>query len=204
MKKHSFLCILTLTLSTSAWSQFTLDGQFRPRTEYRHGFGSIIPDEADAGYAISTRIRLNTGYTFDSYAFFISLQDVMVWGENRQLLPDDENNSFAVFEAWANLKLGKGWSTKLGRQVISYDDQRIFGGLDWAQQGRNHDAGLLKYKSEKFMMMSAWPSVKISTTRPGFNPLVPHTILPVFSATRPCNTCMRNKNGTVFREAFCY
>lgn len=76
----------------------------------------------------------------------------MVWGENRQILPDDENNSFAVFEAWANLNLGKGWSTKLGRQVISYDDQRIFGGLDWAQQGRNHDAGLVKYKSEKFMM----------------------------------------------------
>ena len=76
----------------------------------------------------------------------------MVWGENRQILPDDQNDSFAVFEAWANINLGKGWSTKLGRQVISYDDQRIFGGLDWAQQGRNHDAGLLKYKKDKFIL----------------------------------------------------
>ncbi|WP_373518582.1 alginate export family protein [Pricia sp.] len=151
--KKIFLVIILLALSApSIYSQFTLDGQFRPRTEYRHGFGSIIPDAADAGYAISTRIRLNTGYKFDSYEFFVSLQDVMVWGENRQLLPDDENNSFAVFEAWANLKLGRGWSTKLGRQSISYDDERIMGGLDWAQQGRNHDAGLLKYRSEKFMV----------------------------------------------------
>ena len=152
MKKIILLNTVALIWSTTVLAQFTLDGQFKPRTEYRNGFGSIIPDAADAGYAISTRMRLNTGYKFDSYEFYVSLQDVMVWGENRQILPDDENNSFAVFEAWANLNLGKGWSTKLGRQVISYDDQRIFGGLDWAQQARNHDAGLLKYKKEKFML----------------------------------------------------
>jgi hypothetical protein len=147
--KLIFLLLLSIQFANA---QFTLDGQFKPRTEYRNGFGSIIPDAADPGYAVSTRIRLNTGYTFDSYQFYVSLQDVLVWGENRQILPDDQNDSFAVFEAWANITLGKGWSTKLGRQVLSYDDQRIFGGLDWAQQARNHDAGLLKYKSEKFMM----------------------------------------------------
>lgn len=152
MKKQHVVVVLALLCATVTSAQFTLDGQFKPRTEYRNGFGSIIPDAADPGYAISTRIRLNTGYTFDSYQFYVSLQDVMVWGENRQILPDDQNDSFAVFEAWANINLGKGWSTKLGRQVLSYDDQRIFGGLDWAQQARNHDAGLLKYKKEKFMM----------------------------------------------------
>ncbi|QCX01723.1 hypothetical protein FGM00_16975 [Aggregatimonas sangjinii] len=152
MKKQYTLIFLVFLSIQLVNAQFTLDGQFKPRTEYRNGFGSIIPDAADAGYAISTRIRLNTGYTFDSYQFYVSLQDVMVWGENRQILPDDQNDSFAVFEAWANINLGKGWSTKLGRQILSYDDQRIFGGLDWAQQARNHDAGLLKYKKEKFMM----------------------------------------------------
>ena len=134
-----------------AQAQFTLDGEFRPRTEYRHGFGNIIPDAADAGFGISTRIRLNAGYQVDAYKFYVSFQDVMVWGENRQILPYDQNNSFAVFQAWAEINLGEGFSTKLGRQVLSYDDQRIMGGLDWAQQGRNHDAALLKYKKGKFM-----------------------------------------------------
>ncbi|MEP3210597.1 MAG: alginate export family protein [Maribacter sp.] len=152
MKKQHFVVVLALLCTTFTFAQFTLDGQFKPRTEYRNGFGSIIPDAADAGFAVSTRVRLNTGYTFDSYQFYVSLQDVLVWGENRQILPDDQNDSFAVFEAWANINLGKGWSTKLGRQVLSYDDQRIFGGLDWAQQARNHDAGLLKYKKDKFML----------------------------------------------------
>ncbi|SHJ00309.1 alginate export family protein [Pseudozobellia thermophila] len=144
-----FICLCSFQI---AFCQFTLDGEFRPRTEYRHGFGNIIADGADPGFAISTRTRLNAGYKFSSYEFYLSLQDVMVWGENRQILPYDQNNSFAVFQAWAKLKLAKDLSAKLGRQVIAYDDQRIFGGLDWAQQGRNHDAALVSYGKDRFMV----------------------------------------------------
>ncbi|MFC4097195.1 alginate export family protein [Euzebyella saccharophila] len=150
--KYRIYILLSFLVFQTANAQFILDGEFRPRTEYRNGFGSIIPDAADPGYAISTRTRLNAGYKFSSYEFYLSLQDVMVWGENRQILPYDQNNSFAVFQAWAKLNLGKGFSTKLGRQVISYDDQRIFGGLDWAQQGRNHDAALISYNKDRFML----------------------------------------------------
>jgi hypothetical protein len=151
MKKQNILIFVVLLSIQFMNAQLTIDGEFRPRTEYRHGYGNVIADGADAGFGVSTRARLNFGYSEEAYKVYISLQDVMVWGENRQILPDDENNSFAVFQAWADLKLGEGFSTKIGRQVISYDDQRIFGGLDWAQQGRNHDAALLKYKKDKFM-----------------------------------------------------
>ncbi|MCB0448938.1 MAG: alginate export family protein [Confluentibacter sp.] len=152
MKNHYVFVAIVALMVQFAHAQFSLDGEFRPRAEYRNGFGSIIPDAADAGFGISTRARLNAGYTTETYKFYLSLQDVMVWGENRQILPYDQNNSFAIFEAWADVNLGSGFSTKLGRQVISYDDQRIFGGLDWAQQGRNHDAALLQYKKDKFML----------------------------------------------------
>ncbi|GAA3556064.1 alginate export family protein [Snuella lapsa] len=152
MKRQYIILGLLLGCLQLAQAQFTLDGEFRPRTEYRNGYSSLIADDADAGFGISTRIRLNAGYEVDAYTFYVSLQDIMVWGENRQILPYDQNNSFAVFQAWADINLGEGFSTKLGRQVISYDDQRIFGGLDWAQQGRNHDAALLKYKKGSFLM----------------------------------------------------
>ena len=151
MKKQYIILGLLLISIQFVQAQFTLDGEFRPRTEYRNGFGTLIADDADAGFGVSTRIRLNAGYSVDAYKFYLSFQDIMVWGENRQILPNDQNNSFAVFQAWSELNLGKGFSTKLGRQVISYDDQRIFGGLDWAQQGRNHDAALFKYKKGKFI-----------------------------------------------------
>ncbi|MDO5981030.1 alginate export family protein [Flavivirga spongiicola] len=151
-KQYVILGLLLVGCLQFIQAQFTLDGEFRPRTEYRNGFGSLIADDADAGFGISTRVRLNAGYKTDTYKVFVSLQDIMVWGENRQILPYDQNNSFAVFQAWAEINLGEGFSTKLGRQVLSYDDQRIMGGLDWAQQGRNHDAALLKYKKEKFIL----------------------------------------------------
>jgi len=152
MKKQYVIFGLLLGCLQFSQAQFTLDGEFRPRTEYRNGFGSLIADNADAGFGISTRARLNTGYKTEAYKFYLSMQDVMVWGENRQILPYDQNNSFAIFQAWAEINFGSGWSTKLGRQVLSYDDQRILGGLDWAQQGRNHDAALIKYKKDKFIL----------------------------------------------------
>jgi len=152
MKKQYVIFGLLLGCLQFSQAQFTLDGEFRPRTEYRNGFGSLIADNADAGFGISTRARLNAGYKTEAYKFYLSMQDVMVWGENRQILPYDQNNSFAIFQAWAEIDFGSGWSTKLGRQVLSYDDQRILGGLDWAQQGRNHDAALIKYKKDKFIL----------------------------------------------------
>ena len=152
MKKQYVILGLLLVCLQFAQAQFTLDGEFKPRTEYRHGFGSLIPKDAEPGFGISTRARLNAGYATETYKVYISFQDVMVWGENRQILPFDMNNSFAIFQAWAELQLGSGWSTKIGRQVLSYDDQRILGGLDWAQQARNHDAGLIKYKKDKFAL----------------------------------------------------
>jgi hypothetical protein len=150
--KKNTLALLCLLAAKVAFAQLTIDGQFRPRTEYRNGFGSLISDTAEPGLATSTRAHLNVDYKSNLYQFYLSLQDVMVWGENRQILPDDQNDSFAVFEAWAELQLGLGWSTKLGRQVLSYDDQRILGGLDWAQQGRNHDAAMIKYSKDNFLL----------------------------------------------------
>ncbi|WP_066225519.1 alginate export family protein [Formosa haliotis] len=151
MKKQLLILALLLSGFQSIQAQFTLDGEFRPRTEYRHGYGSIFPEDAEPGFAISTRARLNAGYKTEAYNFYLSLQDVLVWGENRQIDPVDVNNSFAIFQAWADIRLGNGFSTKLGRQILSYDDQRIMGGLDWAQQGRNHDAALIRYKKDSFM-----------------------------------------------------
>jgi hypothetical protein len=152
MNKKYIILTLLLTSFQFAKAQFTLDGEFRTRSEYRHGFGNLIADATDAGFGVSNRVRLNTSFMTDNYWMYISLQDVMVWGENRQILPYDQNNSFAVFQAWAEIKLGENTSTRVGRQVLSYDDQRILGGLDWAQQGRNHDAALIKYKKDNFLL----------------------------------------------------
>lgn len=147
MYKTYLITLIAIGNILSGAAQFTLDGEFRPRTEYRHGFGSILADSIDPGFAISSRMRLKAGYQTDNYELFISRQDVMLWGENAQLQPLDQNHSFSVFEAWAEFPVTGNLSTRLGRQQLAYDNERILGGLEWAQQARNHDALLFKYAS---------------------------------------------------------
>lgn len=150
--KLKLLFIFTFCLSIySVSAQFTIDADIRPRFEYRHGFGNLFPDDSDAAAFVVQRTRLNLGFKQEKFRSKISVQDVSVWGDTPQIALGDSNNSFSLFQAWFALDLDDNWSTKLGRQVISYDDQRIFGGLDWAMQGRFHDAALIQYKKENFI-----------------------------------------------------
>ncbi|MTI29674.1 alginate export family protein [Xanthovirga aplysinae] len=137
--------ILASTSYTWAQGQFTLSGEFRPRTEYNHGTKTLIQEGQKAGLFISQRSRLNLQYLSDRYQFKLVLQDIRTWGSVPQLNTTDGLTS--IHEAWADIRFNQAFSLKLGRQEIIYDDHRIFGNVDWAQQARSHDAALLKYKS---------------------------------------------------------
>ena len=151
MKKITFFLSLSLLgLFNVIAQEFSLDADLRQRFEYRHGFSTLFPDDADPAAFVRQRARLNCKYSAEKLNVFVAVQDVSTWGDTRQILPVDGNDSFMLFQAWAELSLNENWSTKLGRQVIAYDDQRIFGGLDWAMQGRFHDAALFKYKKKNF------------------------------------------------------
>ncbi|MCG2419172.1 alginate export family protein [Aequorivita sp. F47161] len=139
----SFLLFLSLT-STNA--QFTVDAELRPRFEYRHGYKTLFPDNTDPAAFISQRTRLNFDYKTEKLHFYLSPQDVRVWGDVPQLNIADENG-FSLHQAWGEILLVSDLSLKIGRQEIVYDDQRFLGNVGWAQQGRSHDAAILKYES---------------------------------------------------------
>jgi opacity protein-like surface antigen len=73
----------------------------------------------------------------------ISVQDVFIWGSQPQLF--STSNTLSVHQAWGQYFLTPSLSLKLGRQELSYDDERIFGASNWDQQGRSHDVALLRY-----------------------------------------------------------
>ncbi len=141
--------ILFLLLSCGVNAQVRVDAELRPRFEYRQGFGTLFPDNTDAAAFVSQRTRLNAGYTDDKLDFYLSLQDIRVWGDVPQLNVADRNG-FGVHEAWGELRFAPDFALKLGRQVLSYDDQRILGGVDWAQQARSHDVALMKFEMKRF------------------------------------------------------
>jgi len=149
MKQFKIVLILAALIGsiTESRAQLVIEADIRPRFEYRHGFGNLFPDDAEPAAFVQQRSRLNVAYGMGKISLMLSVQDVSVWGDTPQIAVGDSNNSFSLFQAWINYEFNDKWSTKLGRQVLSYDDQRILGGLDWAMQGRTHDALLLKYKN---------------------------------------------------------
>ncbi len=150
MRLINFLSTLFfLYLLPYANAQLSVDAELRPRFEYRHGFKTLFPDNEDPAAFVSQRTRLNARYTTEKLNFYLSLQDVRVWGDVPQLNTAD-NGGLSVHQAWGAILFDKRFLLKLGRQEIAYDDQRIFGNVDWAQQARSHDAALLQFEDEKF------------------------------------------------------
>lgn len=145
----NYILLFFIAACTSMSAQLKIDAELRPRFEYRHGFKTLFPDNTDPAAFVSQRTRLNAGFTMEKLDFYISLQDVRVWGDVAQLNSAD-NNGFSLHEAWAKIWLSENFSLKLGRQEIIYDDSRFFGNVAWAQQARSHDVAMLKYSKNKF------------------------------------------------------
>lgn len=146
MKKVAYvipILVVFMMITTISFAQVTeLSGQFRPRYEMRHGFGKLIPDGFQAANFISQRSRLNLKFSNETFKVGFSIQNVGVWGETSTLRLSDVNGT-SVYEAWGQLLINEYLALKVGRQEIIYDDQRIFGSVDWAQQGRSFDAAVL-------------------------------------------------------------
>lgn len=137
-----FLTLLSLT--SLAQSKFSVNGQYMNRAEYRHGYSTLAAPNQDPAFFISQRLRIMTGFKIDKAEIFLSIQDIRTWGSTSNLAIDNAG-LLSVHEAWATLQLNKKLNLKVGRQEIVYDEDRIFGNLDWAMQARRHDAAVLKF-----------------------------------------------------------
>lgn len=128
--------------------QLGLSGELRARPEYRRGYRSLATSDQDPAFFISQRTRIKLHYGEERFRFHVAIQDVRTWGSTSQLNISD--GFFSIHEAWAEVDISKQFNIKLGRQELIYDDHRIFGNVNWAQQGRSHDLVLLKFEKNKF------------------------------------------------------
>ncbi len=140
----AFITISLMLFYFISNAQFQLNGELRPRLEYRDGYKSPVDSSSDPAMFVTQRTRLNALYTKDDLKVGISLQDIRVWGSQSQQNLSD--GLLSVNEAWFEYNMTKKFSLKAGRQQLVYNDHRIFGNSDWNTQGRSHDLMLLKYK----------------------------------------------------------
>ncbi len=141
------LLLLFMLSATFSYAQFSLSGEFRPRTELSHGYKTLAGSDQDASLFTAQRTRLNARYQTEKVITFLALQDVRTWGSQPQLV-GNEDFATSVHQAWAEVFFSPKFSLKAGRQELVYDDHRIFGNVGWAHQARSHDLAILKYQSD--------------------------------------------------------
>lgn len=141
--KRTIIFLLLAGMFLTASAQFTIKGEFRPRTEYNHGLKNLMAPNSDATIFTSQRTRMIFNYENEFIATGFTLQDVRAWGSTAQLAKSDAYS--ALHEAWVKVKFAKGLSLKAGRQELVYDDHRIFGNVGWTQQARSHDLALFSF-----------------------------------------------------------
>lgn len=158
------LVLTTMVSCTHSYGQFSMSAQLRTRTELRDGQGAPLAEGAKPALFTSQRTRLNIGYNMFRLKFGVALQDVRVWGQDASSIHRTtaaDHNSLMLHEGWAEILLSdtatknRAISLKIGRQELVYDDQRLLGNLDWLQQGRRHDAALLKLETKEWTLHAA-------------------------------------------------
>ena len=119
-------------------NQFDLNLNILGRGEMRYG-GFTEGDKENKALFLLERTRLSIGYKRPHIEAKVTAQHSGIWGQ-------DGKGSFNLYEAWAQLSTNNGLFAKLGRQVLSYDDERIIGANDWAMAANSHDVLKLGYE----------------------------------------------------------
>ena len=160
MRRCFLLALLLLPALLRAQEEkraLTVDADFMTRGELR--YGGLLPGEQQEGAEVSGernraafilgRTRVGVGYKESAFSAKLTAQHSGTWGSD---------GSIGVYEAWARFDTKPGIFVQVGRQNLSYDDQRIFGSDDWSMTGMSHDALRFGYEGHghKVHLMAAY------------------------------------------------
>lgn len=145
-KKNFWLLVFLLEILAIQAQKVLVDAEIRPRIEYRDGYSKPLTEGSDPGIFAIQRTRLNFAYISDEFNSLITLQDARTFGQTSNM---SETATTGVYEAWGEVPLWKlGAWFKIGRQALTFDDNRLFSSPAWSNSGTSHDVALLKYQSD--------------------------------------------------------
>ncbi len=142
MYRRLLFLFFMFTIGSGFAQTFEAGLQLRPRFEFRNGYKTLLVEEQDPAAFVSQRSRLHLLFQQEDLEVKLSVQNISVWGEVPTMRIAD-NNGISLFEAYGQYNISPNTRVRLGRQVLSYDNQRILGEVNWAQQGQSHDAALV-------------------------------------------------------------
>lgn len=126
--------------------QISLSGELRTRLE------DVSTPDFQSRETILMRTRLNAeAKLISNTKVYISLQDSRQWGEETiTVTTGNEGQAVDLSQAWFQVDklFEQPLSVKIGRQTLSYGDQRLIGTGDWSNSARRFDAAKLMYNTK--------------------------------------------------------
>lgn len=126
-----------------------IGGEIRVRGEYRHNDFSNFSFDSD--FLVRQRSRLHAKAKLtDDITGFVQIQDSRIWGEELGTTSDRINVD--LHQAYIDVDhfLTKPLSLRVGRQELSYGDERLIGAFDWGDDARAFDAIKAVYAGKKW------------------------------------------------------
>ena len=140
-----------------AFTNWDVGGQARARFESKSGFAVPGAGVNAVDFSQSTpdnnywllREKLHLGWRPCSwFTVFGEARDSSSFNDKRT--PEPEEDSIDLHQAWLALGNAKAFpvTAKVGRQELSYGDERFVGAFDWNNLGRVFDAAKLRFENE--------------------------------------------------------
>jgi len=161
------IILIILLFPINIYSQFKLDFQIRPRFELRDGSKRLAVQGSIPTALITQRSRISLIYDSDKLKVKVTPQDVRIWGDeaiSNSIGVYGDNASVDIYEAFAEIKIGRSSWISVGRQGLAYDEQRLLSTRNWHQNALSYDALVLKFKvlNSDMHIGSSWNSRKSS------------------------------------------
>ncbi len=141
------------------WNGFSLGvgGQYFARADARDNgdFKAGVRDEV-FGFDQRARVTLRASAK-ERVGLLLDIQDVRAWGSEPStttLAPDA-----AFHQAFVDLKATAWLDVRVGRQELSYGEERLIGSLDWAQAARAFDGLFARFTASPHVTVDAFAMV---------------------------------------------
>jgi hypothetical protein len=116
----------------------TPNAQYLLRYRYHQGHDF---NDGNSAHTLRHRARLGLDLSYDdTVGVFLQLQDVRLFGEERDTLGDYGADGFDLHQGYAHVAPTEGLELRLGRQEIAYENHRLIGTVGWLEQARSFDA----------------------------------------------------------------
>ncbi|HEY1087461.1 MAG TPA: alginate export family protein, partial [Archangium sp.] len=138
------------------WGDFSfgVGGQYFARGEVRDGRDFTFA-QGDEAFGVDHRARLSARASFkERVGVLLEFQDVRGWGTETNTTTVMPNTG--LHQGFVDVKLTDFFDLRVGRQELSYGEDRLIGNLDWAQAARAFDGVFFRVTASKYVTLDGF------------------------------------------------